>query len=269
MNELMQNFLEHTLPQIVFALIILIAGYWIAKLLLKLLKSVLLKSKVDYTVVTFIHSIAKVLLYFVVIIAAIAQLGINVTSIITALGAGLVTAGLAMQSSLSNIASGIVIIMNKPFKAGDVIEFENLKGTVQNIKLFYTTLLSVDNKVITIPNSRLTDNNVVNCTTAEKRRLNLSYTISYEDNITRVKGILYTFLATVENILDNPAPAVYVGEHKASGVEIIVHVWVNEADYWDVYYEMQEKVKNLFDENNITIPYEQVVVRNASEKKDK
>lgn len=266
-EKIIDNFLVDTLPQIIIALVILIAGYWVARLILKLLKKVLIKSKVDYTVISFIGSVVKVLLYFIIVIAAIAQLGVNVTSIITALGAGLVTAGLAMKESLSNIASGVVIILNKPFKAGDIIEFENLKGTVQEIKLFYTTLLSADNKVITIPNARLTDNNVINCTSADVRRLNLSYTISYDDDITKVKGVLYTFLSTVEDILEDPAPAVYVGEHKSSGVEIIVHLWVKDGDYWNVYYNMQEKVKELFDENNITIPYDIVVVKNTVDEK--
>lgn len=266
MEKLIDNFLNNTLPVIIFTAIIIFGGYWASKLLLKILKKILLKSKVDYTVVTFITSIVKVLLYFVVIIAALAEVGVNVTSIITALGAGLVTAGLAMQSTLSNLASGVVIIINKPIKAGDIIEFEGLRGTVQQVKLFYTTLVSIDNHVITIPNSRLTNNNVVNLSTADTRRLNLSYTISYSDDITKVKGILYTYISTLDNILEEPAPAVYVGEHKASGVEIIVHLWVTDDEYWDVYYHMQEKVKELFDENGITIPFEQVVVRTPNDK---
>lgn len=266
MVSLIDNFMINTLPVIVFTVLIVFVGYWVSKLLIKLLKKILIKSKVDYTVVTFITSIVKVLLYFVVIIAALAEVGINVTSIITALGAGLVTAGLAMQSTLSNLASGVVIIINKPIKAGDIIEFEGLKGRVEQVKLFYTTLVSIDNHVITIPNSRLTENNVVNLSTADNRRLNLSYTISYEDDITKVKGILYTYISTLDNIMEDPAPSVYVGEHKASGVEIVVHLWVTDEDYWDVYYHMQEKVKELFDENGITIPLEQIVVRKHENK---
>lgn len=266
MDKLIDNFLKNTLPVIIFALIIIVVGYWVSKLLLKLLKKILMRSKVDYTVVTFITSIVKVLLYFAVIVAALAEVGVNVTSIITALGAGLITAGLAMQSTLSNLASGVVIIVNKPIKAGDIIEFEGLKGTVKQIKLFYTTLVSIDNHVITIPNSRLTNNNVVNLSTADNRRLNLSYTISYEDDITKVKGLLYTFISTLDNVLEEPAPAVYVGEHKASGVEIVVHLWVIDEDYWEVYYLMQEKVKELFDENGITIPLDQIVVRTPKDK---
>ncbi len=267
MDKIVQDFLENTLPLIIFAAIIVFLGCWVSKFIIKLLEKILKRSKIDYTVITFIISIVKVLLYFIVIIAALAEIGINVTSIITALGAGLVTAGLAMQSSLSNLASGVVIIINKPIKAGDIIEFEGLKGTVTEIKLFYTTLVSVDNHVITIPNSRLTDNNLVNLSTSDNRRLKLSYTISYSDDITKVKGILYTFISTVDGVLEDPAPAVYVGEHKSSGVEIIVYLWVkDDDDYWDVYYNMQENVKDLFDKNGITIPFEQVVVRTPENK---
>ena len=268
MNELFNNFLQNVLPRIISSAIIVILGLWLSKYVVKLVGRILNKGKAEYTVITFLCSILRVFLIFVVVISAVAQFGVDVTSIITALGAALVTAGLAMQSSLSNIASGVVIILNKPFKAGDIIEFENLKGTVQSIKLFYTTLLSVDNKVITIPNSRLTTYDVVNLTTAVHRRLDLSYTISYDDDITQVKGILYSYIATMDNIIREPEPAVYVGQHKASGVEIIVQIWINEADYWDIYYQMQEKVKELFDENNIKIPYNTVEVKQPQNNSD-
>lgn len=267
MEKILTDFTEKTLPNLAFAAVILVVGYWAVRLLMKLLYKILNKSSADYTVVTFIGSVVKVLLYFIVIIAALAQVGVNVASIITALGAALVTAGFALQSSLSNIASGMVIILNKPFKSGDVIEFENLKGTVQDIKLFYTTLLSAENKMITIPNSRLTDNNVVNCSASENRRLSLSYTISYEEDITKVKGLIYTYLSTLDKILQEPEPAVYVGEHKSSGIEILVHVWLSENDYWDVYYLMQENIKELFDKNHITIPYDQIVVHVTEQEK--
>lgn len=265
--EIFNDFLQNTLPHWIFALIILVVGFWLSKLLVKIVYRMLDKSKADFTVVSFITSILKVVLIFVVGIAVLAEAGVNVASIITALAAAMVTAGLALQSSLSNIASGVVIIFNKPFKAGDVIEFENMRGTVQDIRLFYTTLLSAENKIITIPNSRLTSNNIINRSTSDTRRLSLKYTISYHDDITKVKGLLYSYIATLDKIQKEPEPAVYVGEHKASGIEILVHLWITEDDYWDMYYLMQEEVKKLFDDNGITIPYDQIVVHNQSSEK--
>ncbi|MCD8026750.1 MAG: mechanosensitive ion channel [Clostridiales bacterium] len=260
------DWLTEYVPVILKAVIIIVAGYLLTKLLVKVLYRILDKTRLDHTAVTFILSVLKVFLYFIVAITALSAVGINVTSLITALGAAALTAGLALQDSLSNVASGIIILSNKPFVAGDIIEFEGIKGRVENIKIFYTTLHTLDNKLVTIPNSRLTANNVVNSTMVENRRVDLKYSISYDDDITKVKGLLYSLIATVDKILKNPEPAVYVGEHLDSGIEIIVQVWVNTDDYYDVYYYMQENVKRVFDENGVTIPYPHLVLKNEKDK---
>ena len=260
MNDFFDKLVDEYIPNILAGIIVLIIALWLAKMLSKIIGRALKRSKTEHAVVTFIMSFVKVALNFIAIITALATMGVDVTSIVTALGAAAVTVGLALQSSMSNIASGVLIIINKPFKAGDLLEFENLTGTVTKIELFNTYLTTLDNKTVVIPNSRLTSNNVVNCTGLVDRRLDLKYTISYEDDIAKVKGLLYSLIADYELILKDPQPLVCVGEHLSSGVEIIVKAWVNKDDYWDVYHYMQENVKLLFDENNITIPFEQVVV---------
>lgn len=256
------SFAENYLPKIITALIVLVIGYLIIKVLLKLIKRIFLKSRIEHTVTTFLFSIIKIVAYAILAITALATIGVNVSSIITTFAAAALTAGLALQESLGNVASGVVILINKPFVSGDILEFEGIKGRIESIRIFSTTLHTFDNKIVTIPNSRLTSNNVVNCTMVDKRRIDLSYTISYDDDIDKVKSIIYGLISKVDKILKDPSPSVCVGEYKDSGIEIIVWVWVNPDDYYEVYYFMQENVKKLFDENGITIPYPHLVIKN-------
>lgn len=257
-NEILMSIM----PTVLMLIAVIVIGYSTSKLLIKLLKNILNKTNIDHTGVTFVLSLVKVILYLIIAITALATIGVNVASLITAVGAAALTAGLALQDSLSNLASGMIILFNKPFVAGDILEFEGIKGRVENIKIFFTTIHTLDNKTVTIPNSRLTSNNVVNCTMVDKRRLDLKYTISYDDDISKVKELLYKLISENDKILVDPEPAVHVGEHLDSGIEIIVMVWIVPDDYYEIYYFMQENVKLAFDKNGITIPYPHVVVKN-------
>lgn len=255
------EFLVKCMPNVLMLAAVLVIGYILVKIIIKLFKKVLIKTNMEHTAVTFIISLVKVVLYLVVAITALATIGVNVASLITAVGAAALTAGLALQDSLSNVASGLTILLSKPFVAGDVLEFEGITGSVESIKIFFTTIHTLDNKLVTIPNSRLTKNNVVNCTMVDKRRVDLKYTISYNDDISKVKGLLYNLISQNQMILKDPGPSVCVGEHLESGIEILVFIWAEPDDYYDVYYYMQENVKLLFDKNGITIPYPHVVVK--------
>lgn len=257
-NEILTKYL----PDVLFFVAVIVIGYILVRIIIKLLKGILVKTSIDYTAVTFLLSLIRVVLYACVAVTALGTIGVNVTSLITAIGAAALTAGLALQDSLSNVASGMIILINKPFVAGDILEFEGIKGRVEHIKLFFTTIHTLDNKIVTIPNSRLTTNNVVNCTMVDKRRLDLKYTISYDDDISKVKKLIYSLISENKKILSEPKPAVHIGEHLDSGIEIIVMVWVSPDDYYEVYYYMQENVKLMFDENGITIPYPHLVVKN-------
>lgn len=260
--EKINEYLENTLPNVLKLLAVIVIGYVLANAICKLLKKILIKTNIDHTAVTFTLSLAKVALYLIIAITALATIGVNVASLITAVGAAALTAGLALQDSLSNLASGMIILFNKPFVAGDILEFEGITGKVENIKIFFTTIHTLDNKIVTIPNSRLTTNNVVNCTMVDKRRVDLKYTISYDDDITKVKGLIYTLIAQNDKVINEPEPTVYVGEHLDSGIEIVVMLWTHPDNYYSVYYFMQENVKMIFDENGITIPYPHIVVKN-------
>lgn len=241
---------------------VMVIGYLVVGILTKLMKKLLMKTRLDQTAASFIVSVAKVLLYFIVAVTALGTIGVNIASLITALGAAALTAGLALQECLSNVVSGLVILINKPFVAGDILELQGVTGKVECIKIFSTTIHTLDNKLVTIPNSNLTKNNIVNCTMVDKRRVDLKYSISYDSDITKVKGLLYSLIATNDKIMTDPEPKVYVGEHLDSGIQIVAMLWVNPEDYYDVYYFMQEKVKLIFDKNDITIPYPHIVVKN-------
>lgn len=257
------SWLLDILPNLISAIVVLVVGWWLATLLSKLVRRGMERGKLDGGIVSFVHSITKNTLRIIVLISAAAQLGLNVTSLIAALGAAGVTAGLALKDSLSNVASGALIIINKPFRVGDYLEVENLQGTVKRIEMMFTTLNTFDNKEIIIPNSRLTANNIVNFTAQATRRLDLTYSVSYSDNLMQVKALLQKMVDENDLILREPEPLVAIGEHKASGIDVVVKVWCASENYWTLYYQMQEKVKLAFDENGITIPFDQLDVHIA------
>lgn len=259
------KWLQSIAGNVVGAALIILIGFWVSKKIVKIIKKGMLKAKNDYTVITFIGSVVNIILKFIIIISALAVLGVDITSILTAFGAAMVAIGLALQSSLSNIASGVLIILNKPFKAGDILEFQGMTGTVVKIDLFNTHMKTYDNREIIVPNSIMTGDSVINCTSQDKRRVDLKFSISYDDDIIKVKGLLYTLIADYDLVMKDPEPAVYVGSHAESAIIMEVKLWTHPDNYWKVYYYMMENVKLLFDKEGITIPFNQVVVHNAGE----
>ncbi len=248
------------IPKLIIAILIFVIGWWLSKLVCRIIKKALAKGKADQTAISFIYSIVLCSLRILVIISALAELGINVTALLTAIGAATVTIGLALQDTMKDIASGVLIVINKPFKAGEFIEFEGLQGTVQKILITNTYLLTVDNKEVIIPNSRLTSDNLINYTSQDMRMLDLSYQISYNDDMTKAKDILNNLINADERFLKNPKPVVAVSKHNDSSIEIIGRVWCKTEDYWNLYYYMQEQVKLDFDKAGLNIPYSQVDV---------
>lgn len=267
-----QKFLDQTLlwiqgfaPKLLLCILTLVIGWWVAVLLSKAVKRGMQKANIDPGIISFLYSILKTTFRIIVVVCSVAQLGVNVTSIVAAIGAAGVTIGLALKDSLANIASGALIIINKPFHVGDYLETEGLQGTVTKIEMMFTTLTTYDNKTIVIPNARLTENNIVNYTAQKTRRLDLCYCVSYSDDLTKVKNILKKLVTSNEKILKNPEPVIAVADHKDNGIDIVVKVWCKVDDYWSIYYDMQEKVKLHFDENGIVIPFNQldVIIKNT------
>lgn len=257
------SWLQDFLPNLIGAIVILIIGMWLSKFIAKLIARAMTKAKVGETVTTFTQSFAKVSLQILVIIAAIGTLGFNIASIITALGAATVAIGLALQDSLKNVAGGIMILVNKPFVVGDYLEAGGLGGTVTRIDILSTRLLTGDNKEVIIPNSTMSTSNIVNFSSQENRRVDFSFGVAYDSDIELVKKVLNKVINGNDLVLKTPEPFVAVGKHEDNFVEFVVRLWCKNADYWSVYYYMQENVKKAFDENKIEIPFPQIDVHNS------
>ncbi|MEG1426312.1 MAG: mechanosensitive ion channel [Oscillospiraceae bacterium] len=242
------------------AVFILLIGWWVAKLAARALKNILLKSKISPGAAGFIGSVVKVILWIIAIITALGQFEINLTSLITALGAAGLTASFALQGSLGNFVSGMQVIFSKPFGVGDFLSVETYMGTVKTIDVLNTTLVTPDNKEIVIPNSMMTSGIVVNFTSQKSRRLDLAYWVSYDTDTEKPKNILKTMIEEDGRVLTDPLPIIAVGEYGPSGVEIVAKIWCSAEEYWDVYYHMQENVKKAFQSAGISFPFPQMDV---------
>ena len=262
MNQLVSFFNDHTfLYKLVIFLIIVAVGVISVKLILIPVRKLILKTKVDHTIKTFTFSFIKIALYTIVVLIALTNIGIELNSIITAIGAATVAVSLALQNTLSNFMSGVILLVTRPFTAGDLIEFANYEGYVESIRIFFTTIRTFDNKMVKIPNSKLTSDSVVNCSLGELRRIKNVFSVSYDDNINKVRSVILDVISKNDLIVSDPEPKVYVSNHLDSGVEITVFTWGNHDNYFPILFYMEEQVKNAFDKNGITIPYPHIVVK--------
>ncbi len=252
-------------PLIIAALLIITVGFIISNLIGKLVVKGLQAKGVDPSVHSFIKTIVSLILKFVFILSALSTLNIDVNSFITALGAAGITAGIGLQASISQLASGIQILANHPFKSGDYIDVGTVSGKVREIKMMYTVLVTIDNKKIIVPNSYITSNNIINYNAEERRRLDLIFSVSYDADIAKVKQVILDVVKENELILTDPEPLIAVKEHAASSVNIACLIWCSSDDYWNVFYYMQEAVKLSFDKNNISIPYGQLDIHITKE----
>lgn len=246
------------LPLIVAAAAILAIGFLAANLLGKLLVKALQARGVDPSIHHFVRTVFQLVLKFAVVLSALSALHVNVNSLIAAVGAAGVTAGLGLQSSISQIASGIQILLHRPFKSGDFIDIGSVSGNVQEIKMMYTTLITLDHRRVIVPNSHITESNIINFNAEELRRLDLEFSVSYDADIEDVRRVLTTVTAVNPLILAEPAPLVAVKGHGESAIIVACLIWCHSSDYWPVFYYMQEQVKLAFDKNGISIPYNQM-----------
>jgi small conductance mechanosensitive channel len=242
---------------IISAIAILLIGFWISKTLTKILKKVLVKRNVDFTLVHFSTSALKFALYLFVIIAAVGQLGIETTSFIAALGAAGLAIGLALQGSLANVAAGVMLIIFRQVKVGQFVESGGVSGTVEKVGIFNTTLVTVDNKVIFIPNSKLINDNIINYSEKDTRRIDLVFSISYEDDIDKTKNIIQSLMDADPDILKDPAALIAVGDLTDHSVNLFVRPWVTTEKVLEVRFRLTEQIKKKFDKENISIPFPQ------------
>ncbi len=247
-------------PLIISAILILVVGFIVSNLIGKLVVKGLQAKGVDPSVHSFIKTIVTLILKFIIVLSALSTLNIDVNSFITALGAAGITAGIGLQSSISQLASGIQILANHPFKSGDYIDVGTVSGKVHEIKMMYTVLITVDNKRVIIPNSYITTNNIINYNAEDRRRIDLVFSIAYDNDIALAKQTLLEVVRKNDLILTDPEPFVAVKEHGSSSVNLACMIWCSADDYWNIYYYMQEAVKLAFDEKEISIPYGQLDV---------
>ncbi len=243
--------------RIVTTVLILVVGRWAAKFLRNMAKNLMTRSNVDTTLVVFVGNLAYVALLAFVILAALAQLGIQTTSFIAVIGAAGLAVGLALQGSLANFAAGVLMLIFRPFQVGDFIEGAGVSGIVEEIHIFTTQLRTPDNKTIIIPNARITGDNITNYTKKETRRVDLVVGVGYGDDIGKVKRVVAEVLDDDERILKEPAPTIAVLEMGESSVNFVVRPWVRTGDYWNVLFDTTEALKRRFDAEGISIPFPQ------------
>ena len=243
--------------KLVGALVILIIGRIIVGILTSVVKRLLTKVKVDETLRRFLTSLTKITLLVFVVLAALSTLGIQTASFIAVIGAAGLAVGLALQGSLANFASGVLLIAFRPLKTGDLVEAGGHLGRVKEVHIFNTILLSLDNKRVIIPNSKVTGDSIVNYSVEGFLRVDMVFGISYGDKISKAKQVLEQILAEDQRVLKDPPSTVAVSELGDSSVNFVVRPYVKVEDYWGVYFDVTEKVKHTFDEQGVTIPFPQ------------
>jgi len=255
---------------IISAAVVLVVGIWAAKFIKKLVVTLMEKKGIEPMLISFASSITYVALIAFVIIAALGQLGVQTTSFIAIIGAAGLAIGLSLQASLSNFASGVMIIFFRPFKVGDFVEAGGVSGVVEGIQIFSTRMRTGDNKAIIVPNSSITGSNITNYSAKDTRRVDLVFGIGYDDDINQAKNVLADIVKKEKRILKDPEPLIAVSELADSSVNFIVRPWVKTEDYSGVYYALTEAVKLRFDKEDISIPYPQqdVYMHQTSEQKD-
>ncbi|MBN1913213.1 MAG: mechanosensitive ion channel [Candidatus Omnitrophica bacterium] len=270
----MQNVIDKAIEYVmqyglsfVYALLIFIIGKRIARFVSKMVGVAMVNSKLDETLASFLkHAVYYVLLIFVCI-AALNKIGVETTSFIAIIGAAGLAIGLALQGSLANFAAGVLLIIFKPFKVGDFIEAGGTIGTVEEIQIFNTVLNHPDNRRITVPNAKVTGDNISNFSAIGKRRIDLVFGISYNDDIKKAKEALEKVVADDPRVLKEPKPVIAVSELGNSSVNLVCRPWVKPGDYWAVYFDTLENGKLELEKNGITIPFPQQDVHLYQQKK--
>jgi len=244
-------------PNVLLAILTLIIGLWVIKLIGKGFGRTMDKADIEVSLKKFFLSLVGILLKILLLISVVSMLGVQMTSFIALLAAAGLAVGLALQGSLANFAGGVLILLFKPFKIGDFIDTQGFMGTVHEIQVFNTIMKTPDNKTIFIPNGNLSNGSLTNFTTENTRRVDWVFGIGYGDDIKKAKDILNDLIRQDSRILGDPEPMVVLSELGDSSVNFTVRAWVNSSDYWGVYFAMQENAKLTFDAQGISIPFPQ------------
>jgi small conductance mechanosensitive channel len=258
MSQMMDTYVIPWGINIVMAIAIYIIGKVVVSVLVNVLSKIMTRSQYDDMLIDFVKAIARAVLMLFVIIAALDQLNVNTTSLAAILAAAGLAIGLSLQGSLQNFAAGVMLLVFKPFKAGDFIEAGGAMGVVKSISIFTTIMTTADNKEIIVPNGGIYGGNITNYSAKETRRVDMVVGIGYDSDLKKAKEILKEMLAADERILKDPAPTVAVAELADSSVNFVVRPWVATADFWAVKFDFTEAVKLRFDAEGISIPFPQM-----------
>ena len=259
------NFFKSNAWNILWFFVILVVGIIVIKILLRLVKKLLGKTKMEKMAQQFVITILKFVLYLALILLLLSQIGIEISGILTACSAVILAVGMALQNSISNVANGIIIISNKMFKKGDYIITGGVEGQVTDINFLFTTLITADNKKITLPNSNILNGEVTNLGAYPTRRVDFMFSVAYETDVELIKKIVTDVMKSDGRVLLDPAPFCRLKFLGASSIDFAANCWCDNEDYWDVYYYVIENVYNEFKRNNVSIPYNQLEIR---ERKD-
>lgn len=261
------HWLTSTGIKLVIAILILIISFWIINLVTKKIYKHLQRKHVDETIIKVAYNTSKIGLKLLIVAILIGYVGIETASISAVIASFGVGISLAVQGTLSNFAGGVIIIVMRPFRIGDFISTSDYSGTVEDIRLFYTNIVTPDNKVVMIPNGTLSNNIIVNVSAKETRRVDLVMSISYEADVEKAKKAIGDVVKKYDLVLKEPSPFIEVGEYADSSVNIFVRVWTKKESYWTVYYYLLKEIRKEFDKKNIEIPFNQLDVHVVKENK--
>lgn len=255
--EAMEEYVVTHLPSLIYALVILVVGFLVARIAKSILRRVLLRTRLDATLCSFLSNLGYMLLLTVVVIATLEKLGIDTTSLAAVVAAAGLAIGLALQGSLSNFASGVMIIGFRPFRVGDYVEVGGTEGIVEDVSVLFTQMRTGDNKLIIVPNSEITGDVITNYSAKDTRRIDLVVGVGYDDDLKTTREVLERVLSEEERVLGEPESTIAVSELADSSVNFVVRPWVQTEDYWPVRFELTERIKLELDAAGINIPYPQ------------
>lgn len=243
--------------RLAIAIAIIVIGFWITRRIVKVMSKVMEKREIDLTLQPFVKGFTSFLFKALVLIIAISTIGVQMTSIIAVLGSIGLAIGLALQGSLANFAGGVIILVLKPFKVGDYVETSGTTGVVSGINIFSTTLMTLDNRVVYIPNGPLAGSTITNYNSGINRRVDINVGIAYSDKVEDARQAIMSFVHNNEMIFKDPAPSVLLKNFGDSSLDLSIRVWCTAENYWDVFFWMNEEIKTAFDKHDVNIPFPQ------------
>ena len=260
------NFFSANVWNIIFFFVTLLVGLIVIKVFIFAFRKILNKTKMEKIAQNFLTTTIKFCLYLALLLILLSQIGIQITGVLTAISAVLLAIGMALQSNVANLANGIIIVSNHMFKKGDYIIVDGVEGSITEINFLFTTLITPDNKKITLPNSTIVNNSVINLGANDKRRVDFTFSVAYESDVEKVKNIIIDVMKSNGKVYLDPEPFCKLKTLNSSSIDFFANCWCDSGDYWEVYYYVMEWVYNEFKRNKISIPFNQLEIR---ERKDK